>query len=181
MSGLPRTIGRFEILRELGRGMTGVVFEARDPALSRTVALKTISPAGAAPPEEQETFTRRFESEARIAGRLSHPNIVVVHDVGQDPETETLYIALERLPGETLGALVQKGVHLPWRQALDVGAQLADALEHAHDHGVVHRDIKPANVMLCRYGRDVDFVKLLDFGMVKQVERSDDDSMTLTR
>jgi len=163
MSGLPRTIGRFEILRELGRGMTGVVFEARDPALARTVALKMIDPANAAPAGDREAFTQRFESEARIAGRLSHPNIVVVHDVGQDPETEILYIALERLPGETLGALVQKGIHLPWRQALDVGAQLADALEHAHGHGVVHRDIKPANVMLLPNGQ----VKLMDFGIAK--------------
>jgi serine/threonine-protein kinase len=163
MAGLPETIGRFEILRELGRGMTGVVFEARDPALSRTVALKMIDPANAVPAGEREAFTQRFESEARIAGRLSHPNIVVVHDVGQDPETEILYIALERLPGETLGALVQKGVHLPWRQALDVGAQLADALEHAHEHGIVHRDIKPANVMLLPNGQ----VKLMDFGIAK--------------
>jgi len=163
MAGLPETIGRFEILRELGRGMTGVVFEARDPALSRTVALKMIDPANAVPAGEREAFTQRFESEARIAGRLSHPNIVVVHDVGQDPETEILYIALERLPGETLAALVQKGVHLPWRQALDVGAQLADALEHAHEHGIVHRDIKPANVMLLPNGQ----VKLMDFGIAK--------------
>jgi serine/threonine-protein kinase len=163
MSGLPRTIGRFEILRELGRGMTGVVFEARDPALARTVALKMIDPARGVPAGDRESFTQRFESEARIAGRLSHPNIVVVHDVGQDPETEILYIALERLPGETLGALVQKGIHLPWRQALDVGAQLADALEHAHGHGVVHRDIKPANVMLLPNGQ----VKLMDFGIAK--------------
>ncbi|MCG6923914.1 MAG: serine/threonine protein kinase [Acidobacteria bacterium] len=163
MAGLPQTIGRFEILRELGRGMTGVVFEARDPALSRTVALKMIDPANAVPAGEREAFTQRFESEARIAGRLSHPNIVVVHDVGQDPETEILYIALERLPGETLGALVQKGIHLPWRQALDIGAQLADALEHAHEHGIVHRDIKPANVMLLPNGQ----VKLMDFGIAK--------------
>ena len=163
MAGLPETIGRFEILRELGRGMTGVVFEARDPALSRTVALKMIDPANAVPAGEREAFTQRFESEARIAGRLSHPNIVVVHDVGQDPETEILYIALERLPGETLAALVQQGVHLPWRQALDVGAQLADALEHAHEHGIVHRDIKPANVMLLPNGQ----VKLMDFGIAK--------------
>jgi serine/threonine protein kinase len=163
MAGLPQTIGRFEILRELGRGMTGVVFEARDPALSRTVALKMIDPANAVPAGEREAFTQRFESEARIAGRLSHPNIVVVHDVGQDPQTEILYIALERLPGETLGALVQKGIHLPWRQSLDIGAQLADALEHAHEHGIVHRDIKPANVMLLPNGQ----VKLMDFGIAK--------------
>ncbi len=163
MPGLPPTIGRFEILRELGRGMTGVVYEARDPALSRTVALKMIDPANAVPAGEREAFTQRFESEARIAGRLSHPNIVVVHDVGQDPDSEILYIALERLPGETLGALVQKGVRLPWRQALDIGAQLADALEHAHAHGIVHRDIKPANVMLLPNGQ----VKLMDFGIAK--------------
>jgi eukaryotic-like serine/threonine-protein kinase len=163
MDDPPKTIGRFEILRELGRGMMGVVYEAHDPVLTRTVALKTIKPAYARATGEGDAFERRFESEARIAGRLSHPNIVVVHDVGRDPATGILYIALERLRGETLAVRVERGERFPWREALEIARQVAEALEHAHSEGVVHRDIKPANVMLLPSGQ----VKLMDFGIAK--------------
>jgi len=163
MGSTPRTIGRFEIRRELGRGMMGVVYEAHDPVLSRTVALKTVNPMLAAASEELDGFERRFETEARIAARLSHPNIVVVHDVGRDTETGTLYMALERLPGESLASLLRQGERLPWRRVLEIGRQLADALHHAHSQGVVHRDIKPANVMLLPSGQ----AKVMDFGIAK--------------
>jgi hypothetical protein len=163
MSSARRTIGRFEIQRELGRGMMGIVYEAYDPRLTRTVALKTVSPNVAAGGEDREAFERRFESEARIAGGLSHPNIVVVHDVGRDDDSGVLYIALERLQGETLAELLKKGVRLDWRQVLDIGRQVADALHHAHAKGVVHRDVKPANIMLLPTGQ----AKLMDFGIAK--------------
>jgi hypothetical protein len=163
MDGPPKTIGRFEILGELGRGMMGVVYEARDPVLTRTVALKTIRPAYTRASGEGDAFERRFESEARIAGRLSHPNIVVVHDVGRDPATGILYIALERLRGETLAARVERGERFEWREALEICRQVAEALDHAHSEGVVHRDIKPANVMLLPSGQ----AKLMDFGIAK--------------
>lgn len=163
MSSAPRTIGRFEIRRELGRGMMGVVYEAYDPRLTRTVALKTVNPHFAAGDEDREAFERRFESEARIAGGLSHPNIVVVHDVGRDDESGVLYIALERLQGETLAGLLKKNVRLDWRQVLDIGRQVAEALHHAHAEGVVHRDVKPANIMLLPTGQ----AKLMDFGIAK--------------
>ena len=163
MSVAPQKIGRFEIRRELGRGMMGVVYEAHDPVLTRTVALKTVNPVLAAAAEELEGFERRFETEARIAARLSHPNIVVVHDVGRDTESGTLYMALERLAGESLAHVLKRGERLPWRQVLDIGRQLADALHHAHAQGVVHRDIKPANVMLLPTGQ----AKLMDFGIAR--------------
>jgi serine/threonine protein kinase len=166
MTSAPEKIGRFEIRRELGRGMMGVVYEAHDPVLTRTVALKTVNPALAAAAEELDTFERRFETEARIAARLSHPNIVVVHDVGRDrsdPEREILYIALEHLQGESLAHVLKRGERLPWRTVLDIGRQLADALHHAHALGVVHRDIKPANVMLLPSGQ----AKLMDFGIAR--------------
>jgi len=165
MSATPTKIGRFEIRRELGRGMMGVVYEAHDPVLTRTVALKTVNPGLADAAQELETFERRFETEARIAARLSHPNIVVVHDVGRDnkPDGEILYIALEHLQGESLAQVLKRGERLPWPKVLDIGRQLADALHHAHTHGVVHRDIKPANVMLLPSGQ----AKLMDFGIAR--------------
>ncbi len=169
MVALPEKIGRYEIRHELGRGMMGVVYEAHDPALTRTVALKTINPSFAASAEGRDAFERRFETEARAAGRLNHPNIVVVHDVGRDEDTGILYIALERLQGEPLSALIRKGERLPWKEVLDIGRQVADALEHLHAEGVVHRDIKPANVMRLPpvSGREYRPVKLMDFGIAK--------------
>jgi serine/threonine-protein kinase len=169
MVDLPQKIGRYEIRSELGRGMMGIVYEAHDPALTRTVALKTINPSFAASAEGRDAFERRFETEARAAGRLNHPNIVVVHDVGRDEETGFFYIALERLHGETLSALVRNGERLPWKEVLDIGRQVAAALEHLHSQGVVHRDIKPSNVMRLHPvpGREYRPVKLMDFGIAK--------------
>jgi serine/threonine protein kinase len=169
MVALPSTIGRYEIRSLLGRGMMGVVYEAVDPALTRTVALKTIDPTFAACVQDRRAFERRFETEARIAARLSHPNIVVVHDVGRDEATGTLYIALERLHGETLAALVSRGTRLPWREVLDIGRQVAEALDHLHAQGVVHRDVKPGNIMRLPAvpGTASCQVKLMDFGISK--------------
>jgi serine/threonine-protein kinase len=154
---IPSAVGRYEILRELGRGAMGVVYEARDPALSRIIALKTIL---SAPPGEKEPFEERFFSEARIAARLSHPGIVVVHDVGRDPASGTLYIALEHLHGRTLAEIADAGP-LDWREVCRLGAQIARALHHAHAQGVVHCDMKPANVMLLPSGE----TKIMDFGI----------------
>ena len=154
---IPSAVGRYEILRELGRGAMGVVYEARDPALSRVIALKTILPA---PPGEQEPFEERFFSEARIAARLSHPGIVVVHDVGRDSESGTLYIALEHLLGRTLAEIAEEGP-MDWREVCRLGAQIGRALHHAHAQGVVHCDMKPANVMLLPSGE----TKIMDFGI----------------
>jgi len=152
-------IGRYEILRELGRGAMGVVYEARDPALSRNIALKAILPSVFG---EKDAYEARFFEEARIAARLSHPGIVVVHDVGRDPATGVLYIALEHLRGKTLAELAEAGP-LDWREVCRLGAQIARALHHAHEQGVIHRDMKPANVMLLPSGE----TKIMDFGIAR--------------
>lgn len=102
MAELPKTIGRYEVQREIGRDSMGVVYQARDPALLRTVALKTISLAFAVAEEERADFEKRFVAKARAAAALSHPCIVVVYDVGSDPATGLLYMSLEHLRGKTL-------------------------------------------------------------------------------
>ncbi|HEY6553393.1 MAG TPA: protein kinase [Vicinamibacteria bacterium] len=160
---LPERIGRYEIRGELGRGMMGVVYEAFDPSLNRVVALKVIRLLFATSGEEQEAFERRFLSEARIAGSLAHPGIVVVHDVDRDPETGVLFIALERLLGEPLSKVLADNRRPPWRQALAIVGRVAAALGYAHQRGVVHRDIKPANIMRLPSGEP----KLMDFGLAK--------------
>jgi eukaryotic-like serine/threonine-protein kinase len=160
---LPSAIGRYEILRELGRGAMGVVFEAFDPALGRTIALKTILPAVSVGPKEREQYEARFFTEARIAARLSHTGIVVVHDVGRDAASGALYIALEYLKGHTLAEMTSGRRSLPWREAFRLSALVARALAHAHAHGVVHRDLKPANVMVLPSGEP----KIMDFGIAK--------------
>ncbi len=154
------TIGRYEILREIGRGAMGIVYEAHDPVLDRTIALKVIQPS--AEGEAARVFEERFLAEARIAAALQHPGIVVVHDVGRDSSTGALFIALELLRGRTLADLGAEGP-LDWRTVLHLVAQVARALHHAHLHGVVHRDVKPANVVVLPSGE----VKVMDFGIAR--------------
>jgi len=160
MSGPASTLGRYEILREIGRGAMGVVYEARDPALDRTVALKVIQPAAAGSPGN--VYEERFLAEARIAAGLQHPGIVVVHDVGFDASTGRLFIALELLRGQTLADLAEAG-RQDWRTVLRLVAQVARALHHAHLQGVVHRDVKPANVVVLPSGE----AKVMDFGIAR--------------
>ena len=160
MAGPSSTIGRFEILREIGRGAMGVVYEARDPVLDRTVALKVVRPS--AEGEAARGYEERFLAEARIAAALHHPGIVVVHDVGRDPSTGALFIALELLRGETLADLAARGP-VEWPAVLRVVSQVARALHHAHLAGVVHRDVKPANVLLLPSGE----AKVTDFGIAR--------------
>jgi hypothetical protein len=165
----PHQIGRYEIRSELGRGVMGVVYQAWDTVLGRTIALKTIKPV-ADSAEQREAWERRFLVEAQAAARLSHPAIVVVYDVGRDPDTDVLYIALEYLEGQSLARKAGPGRPLPWRDALRIVGQVAEGLHHAHAQGVIHRDIKPANVMVLPSGD----AKILDFG----VARVDEGSLT---
>ena len=160
--GGPRSIGRYEIRKELGRGTMGVVYEARDPTLDRVVALKTVG-ASSLSRAERKRYEKRFLTEARAAARLSHPGIVVVHDVGRDRKSGLLYMALERLDGETLADLIASGRRLDWREALRITGRVAEALHHAHAQGVVHRDVKPANIMILRSGEP----KIMDFGIAR--------------
>ncbi len=159
----PRSIGRYEIRGELGRGMMGIVYEAQDPDLGRTVALKTIRLSLAGDARQRKEYERRFRSEAQIAARLSHPGLVVVHDTGRDPEHGILYMALESLHGRTLAELVAEKGRIEWREALRIVGRVAEALHYAHGEGVIHRDIKPANIMLL----DSREPKIMDFGIAK--------------
>jgi eukaryotic-like serine/threonine-protein kinase len=154
------TIGRFEVVRELGRGAMGVVYEARDPVLDRTVALKVVKPAVEG--EELRAYEKRFLDEAAIAAKLQHPGIVVVHDVGRDETSGALFIALELLRGQTLADLARHGP-VEWPLVMRIVAQVARALHHAHRNGVVHRDVKPANVILLPTGE----AKVTDFGIAQ--------------
>jgi len=160
---VPDNIGRYQVRRELGRGSMGVVYEAYDPTLDRTVALKTVQLDASVDPTEYQGFEERFLAEARAAARLSHPGIVVVHDVGRDERSGTLFMALEYLRGRTLAEISAAQGALSWQEALGLARSVAAALHHAHRNGIVHRDVKPANVMLLASGD----VKVLDFGIAK--------------
>jgi serine/threonine protein kinase len=155
--------GRYEILSELGRGAMGVVYKARDPKINRVVAVKTISLAGQ-PPEAEREYRERFFREAEAAGRLSHPGIVTIFDVGEEPETRAPYIVMEFVGGESLEKLLSRSDQkLPLQTALQLALELAEALDCAHGQGVVHRDLKPANVLLTEDGH----AKIADFGVAK--------------
>src|ERR1700689_4559020 len=148
--GDPRSerFGRYQILTELGRGAMGVVYKALDPKINRLVAVKTISMAGQ-PPEEEREYRERFFREAEAAGRLSHPGIVTIFDVGEEPETRAPYIVMELVGGQSLDKLLSRGDHkLPVEIALQLTLELAEALDCAHGQGGVHRDLKPAKILL---------------------------------
>jgi eukaryotic-like serine/threonine-protein kinase len=157
----PDRVGRYELRGELGRGTMGVVYDAYDPALGRNIALKTVRLIFAISDAERQAFEQRFFAEARIAAHLSHSGIVVVHDIGRDPESGILYLALERLPGRTLADIVKEGGPMPWPDAIRIVGAVAVALHHAHSNGVIHRDIKPANIMILPDGQP----KIMDFGI----------------
>jgi serine/threonine protein kinase len=151
-------LGRYEIIEDLGRGAMGMVLKARDPLIERTVAIKTVVCLGLAP-DEAEARERRFFGEAKCAGRLNHPNIVTIHDVGRD--SEVAYIAMEYVEGRSLREVLDSGVVLGAERIADITAQVADGLAFAHANDVVHCDVKPGNVMLLDSGS----VKIADFGV----------------
>lgn len=160
----PSTIGRFNILGEIGRGSNGVVYAARDPVLGREVAIKAIPLTSE--DEFQQKIEESFIKEAQAAAGLNHPHIVTVFDAGK---TETLaYMAMERLHGRDLHEQLAVGPALNFRQAAALIARVADALHYAHKRGLIHRDIKPSNIFLTRDMKP----KILDFG-VALAARSD--------
>src|SRR6516162_3728761 len=163
-------IGRYKIVRELGRGAMGVVYHAIDPNIGRAVAIKTIQLGGSRPPDEQNRLRERLFREARSAGVLSHPGIVTIYDVEQ--QGDLAYIAMEYVDGPTLDQLLSEQPLAPERMCSLLG-QTAVALDYAHQKGIVHRDIKPANVMIAADGT----VKITDFGIAK-VTASEQFTMT---
>ncbi len=148
-------LGTYEILKPIGSGGMGEVYQARDTRLDRIVALKVLPAHLASRPESRE----RFEREARIIAGLNHPHICTLYDVGHQDGTD--YLVMEHLEGETLAERLAKGP-LPLEQALGYSIEIADALDKAHRKGVTHRDLKPGNIMLMKSG-----AKLLDFGVAK--------------
>jgi serine/threonine protein kinase len=157
-----RRFGRYLIVDQLGRGAMGVVYKARDPQIDRVVALKTVSLLGLEP-EQEEEFRTRFRCEAQAAGRLQHPGIVTIFDVGEDDESHEPYIVLEYVAGESLSRILSREKKLPLHRALQLAEELAEALDYAHAQGVVHRDIKPANILIGEDGH----AKIADFGIAK--------------
>ena len=164
------TLGRYEIERELGRGAMGVVFLGKDPKIARTVAIKTLS-YQAFDDGHLPELKERFFREAEAAGRLAHPAIVTVYDVGE--EADLAYIAMDFAQGRSLSEFGKPGRLLPLPTVLDIVARVADALAYAHSQKVVHRDIKPGNII---YNPDDGSIKITDFGIAK----ISDDSRTRT-
>jgi eukaryotic-like serine/threonine-protein kinase len=153
--------GRYEIVKELGKGGMGVVYQAHDPQIDRPVALKVLRVDRVV----NEEFVSRFFKEAKFIGRLSHPNIVTVYDVGRDHGT--IYIAMEYLQGHPLNEVI-RSEPLGVEKTLDIAAQISNALGYAHDKGIVHRDIKPSNIILTHEGD----VKLTDFGIARAEDQN---------
>src|SRR5690348_9627652 len=154
-------IGRYQIVRELGRGAMGVVYLATDPNIGRAVAIKTIRLGEVHKPEERERLRERLFREARSAGMLSHPGIVTIYDV--DQQGDLAYIAMEFVAGPTLDYVLSQELPITPGHMYTVLCQTAAALDYAHSIGIVHRDIKPANVMIAADGS----TKVTDFGIAK--------------
>ena len=159
--GAKPTLGRYEIIKELGKGAMGTVYLGRDPKINRDVAIKTMALSQEFEADELQEVKERFFREAETAGRLNHPNIVTIYDAGE--EHDLAYIAMELLSGTDLSPFTKPGKLMPPVAALKICGKVAEALHYAHAHGVVHRDIKPANIMLLKDKT----VKVTDFGIAR--------------
>lgn len=157
-----KRLGRYEIVAELGRGSMGVVYKARDPKIDRFVAVKAISVLEQNPAELRE-YRDRFFHEAQAAGRLLHPGIVTIFDVGEESERRDPYIVMEFVSGKPLNRMCGQAKPLQLESALEMTEQIAEALDYAHGQGVIHRDIKPANILITKEGH----AKIADFGIAK--------------
>jgi len=166
---LGQQLGSYEILSLLGTGGMGVVYKARDARLKRFVAIKILPADQVSDPERK----RRFIQEARAASALNHPNIITIHDIGREQDTD--FIVMEYVSGKTLDQRIpRRGMRLD--ETLKIGIQTAEALAKAHSVGIIHRDLKPANVMVSEEG----LVKVLDFGLAKLTEMEGDERDTRT-
>jgi len=160
------TLGRYEVLKELGKGAMGTVYLGRDPKINREVAIKTLRFADEFEPADIKAMKERFFREAESAGRLVHPNIVTIYDAGDDGDIS--YIAMELLSGSDLTRFATREHLLPTGDVMDIMARVAEALDYAHAQGVVHRDIKPANIMRLKDGS----IKVTDFGIARITSQS---------
>ena len=167
ISGAPERLGRYVIEKRIGRGAMGAVYLARDPRINRPVALKVISIEKEFEDEELKEARLRFYREAESAGRLQHPNIITVFDAGEDQGLA--YIAMEFVPGIPLKQFTDPKRLLAPKRALELCASTADALDYAHNQGVIHRDIKPANLM---YNPKQGSLKITDFGVARMTDNN---------
>ncbi|RKX22446.1 MAG: hypothetical protein DRP35_01935 [Candidatus Zixiibacteriota bacterium] len=169
-SGMISNLGRYQITGKLGKGAMGIVYKGIDPAIDRPLALKTIRLDFINDQSEMEDLKERLGREAQAVGKLSHPNIVTIYDVGSEGSLQ--YIAMEYLEGQTLEDMIKKKTKFNYRIISQIIIQICRALEYAHSKNIVHRDIKPANIMIQN-----DYqVKVMDFG----IARIDSNSMTKT-
>jgi predicted Ser/Thr protein kinase len=164
---LPRTIGRYQVLRLLGSGAMGSVVLAEDPRIKRKVAIKLMKLDAVKTEADKHEHLMRFQREAEVSGLLNHPGIVAIYDVGEE-EGYGPFLAMEYVPGKPLDGLMKEGGALPTKEKLRIAAGLAEALDHAHAKGIIHRDVKPGNVMVGEDGR----TKLMDFGIAKREDAS---------
>jgi tRNA A-37 threonylcarbamoyl transferase component Bud32 len=169
--GRVQRLGAYTLERRLSEGGMATIWLARHALLKRPTAIKILKPHVAT-----DEFVHRFEREVQLASQLLHPNTVEIYDFGRTAEGQPYYV-MEYLDGVTLAELVQHAGRVPPGRAIHILRQVAAALREAHAHGLIHRDVKPENVMLCRRGED-DVVKLLDFGLVKNLEHADTRDIT---
>jgi eukaryotic-like serine/threonine-protein kinase len=164
--------GRFKISALIARGGMGRVYRAEQSPLGRVCAVKVLNPSYAG--EHDPEFHKRFFLEASIASKLTHPNTVTVFDYGR-ADDDFYYMAMEYLDGHTLHRAIRDAGHLPEERAVHIARQICRSLREAHAHGVIHRDLKPANIFLVEHGDEPDHVKVLDFGLVKNVADNGED------
>lgn len=157
-----KSIGRYEVIKTIGKGAMGVVYKARDPLLDRIVAVKTIMSPQQQGRRVRSAFLERFQREAKAAAKMSHPAIVTIFDVGVDEDSGSPFMVLEYLPGESLADRLDR-VRLPLARCVQIGLDLSSALSFAHRQRIVHRDVKPANVLHAGDNR----WKLADFGIAR--------------
>ena len=162
-TGKTSILGRYELVTELGRGAMGIVYKAYDPKINRLVAIKTISLA-AADSTEEPACRARFFREAEAAGRLSHPRIVAIFDIGENPDTLSPHIVMEYVAGRSLEEILStENARLPLHTTLQLIQEVAEALDYAHLQGVVHRDVKPSNIIVGEDGH----ARIADFGIAQ--------------
>jgi serine/threonine-protein kinase len=168
-------LGQYSLEEKIGEGGVGKVYRARHALLRRPTAIKVLRHEA-----DDEEVLRRFEREVQFTARLTHPNTIAIYDYGHTPEG-VFYYAMEYLDGATLGRCVELAGAQPESRVIHVLAQACASLAEAHRAGMVHRDVKPTNLMLCERGGMADFVKVLDFGLVRPVQPRDDLARTNTR